>query len=169
MSLVNGLIEANGSIRFAILAGLAATFDASYIEALRKRVSFLEENNIQVIVFAAGVPLGYDIRACYRRPLMGTSATCQIGHQAHANIRKNFELLEAEIHRSNPSALFYDPNLFYCGDAVCNFKIDGMPMYRDQFGHLSEYASGKLSRDFSRWAALNAPRLLKSKLSSTNY
>ena len=169
MHFINGIIETNKSIRFAILAGLPATFDPSYIDALRKRVSFLEENNIQVIVFEAAVPLGYDIKACYRRPLMGASATCQIGHQARDDVRKKFEVLKAEIHRSNPSTLFYDPNSFYCGDTACNFIIDGMPMYRDQFGHLSEYASGKMSRDFSRWAALNAPRLLKSKLSSTGY
>ena len=169
MSFINGIIEANKSIRFAILAGLTATFDASYIDALRKRVSFLEENNVQVIVFEAAVPLGYDIKACYRRPLMGASATCQIGHEARDDVRKKFEVLKAEIHRSNPSTLFYDPNSFYCGDTACNFIIDGMPMYRDQFGHLSEYASGMMSRDFSRWAALNAPRLLKSKLSSTGY
>jgi peptidoglycan/LPS O-acetylase OafA/YrhL len=41
-------------------------------------------------------------------------------------------------------------------------------LYRDQFGHLSEYASQELSRHFSTWAASNVPSLLTPLVRASN-
>ena len=160
MMFINELIETNKSLRLAIVSSLPTEFASDYVEALRKRISFLENHGIQVVVFAASVPLGYDTRACYPRVASGTAASCEVSAEAHRYILKNFETLQTEIHKSNPKTLFYDPNGLNCGWLRCVFKIDGMPMYRDQFGHLSEYGSLQIAKNFSAWATLHAPSIL---------
>ena len=36
-----------------------------------------------------------------------------------------------------------------------------MPLYRDEFHHISEYASGKIARIFVDWAATELPEILR--------
>ena len=162
MVFINNLIANNKSLGLAIIASLpVGGFSEEYIDALKKRISFLEENNTQVIVFSPVVSLGYDIKACYPRPLFEASETCEVDSEKHRLIMNDFAILQRQISYSNPKTLFYDRNAFNCIGSKCLFKIDGMPMYRDQFGHLSEYASIRLINHFSRWAKLNAPGIIQ--------
>lgn len=168
MIFINSLIEANKSLRLAVLSSLPATFDSDYIAAIRKRISFLESHGIMVVMFASSVPLGYDIRACYSRAAQSVASTCEVDAGPRETILENFSALKQEILRTNPKTAFYDPNDLNCGRRHCNFKLDGMPMLRDQYGHLSEYASVQLIKNFSAWASVNAPNLIKTGVSTAS-
>ena len=162
MVFINNIIANNKSLRLAIIASLPVDgFSEEYIDALKKRISFLEENNIQIIVFSPRVSLGYDIRSCYPRLHSEASETCEVDAENHRLIMRDFAIFQRQISHSNPNTLFYDSNAFSCIGSKCLFKLDGMPMSRDQFGHLSEYASIQLINHFSRWAKLNAPGIIQ--------
>lgn len=160
MMFINQIVDRTPTLKFAIVGSLPATFPDSYIEALRKRIAFLESHDIRVIVFSAKVPLGYDNQACFRPRLGGGQpASCEVNAAVHDEILRDFARLQSEITKTNPQTLFYDASAFYCGTTTCSFKLNGMPIYRDGL-HLSEYASQELSRHFSTWAASNVPSLL---------
>jgi hypothetical protein len=79
-----------------------------------------------------------------------------------ASIRARFHGLERSIKSASPGTIFYDTN-FFCDEAHCRFKIDGMPIFRDEFEHISEYASKELIERFSDWAKVKAPQLMNKR------
>jgi peptidoglycan/LPS O-acetylase OafA/YrhL len=168
MVMINNIISSEKSVRFAIVGSLPADFTDEYIDLLARRISFLESHNVKVILFSAGVSLGYDIRACYPRPFLEPES-CQTSTDQYEFIKRNFAKLQQNLAASNPNTLFFDANAYHCDARKCFFKLDGVPLFRDQFEHLSEYASIRLFRDFSRWAESNArdifsqPRLERPK------
>ena len=50
MKLINDIVSSSGTVKFAILTGLQALTD-KYVAALKKRIDFLEKNNVRVIIF----------------------------------------------------------------------------------------------------------------------
>jgi peptidoglycan/LPS O-acetylase OafA/YrhL len=155
---INRVIETAGSIRFAILAGLSLP-DETYIARIRKRVDFLEKNGVQVIIFSPHIESHYNIKTCLARPFRA-GAKCEIAAQEIANLKNQFQPLVDSISRTNPRVAFFDPNAVFCTDGQCSLVRNGMPLYRDEAWHLSEYGSVELSKIFEAWARVNLPELL---------
>jgi peptidoglycan/LPS O-acetylase OafA/YrhL len=161
MVFIDDIIATNKRLRLAVIGSLPAFSAEAFIDTLRRRISFIESNNIQVVVFAPFVGLGYDIRSCYPRRHLAVPRSCETKVENYESIKQNFRSLQEAIHRTNPKTLFWDAN-FFCSHIKCSFKLDGMPLLRDQHEHLSEYASVRLIQHFSRWAKLNASDLLQN-------
>jgi SGNH domain-containing protein len=66
---IDRFIAQSRSLRFAVLAGLKLTDSNQYVEALIRRIDFLEANRIKVVVFVPHIELPFDIRHCFPRPL----------------------------------------------------------------------------------------------------
>lgn len=74
---------------------------------------------------------------------------------------KNFHRGSAELKIKKDSVLSFDPVRVFCNDIKCTFKKEGVPLLRDEFGHLSEYGSDQVALLFIDWARVNAPDILK--------
>ncbi|MNJ44969.1 hypothetical protein D3C77_400430 [compost metagenome] len=68
--------------------------------------------------------------------------------------------MKEAILAKHPEVKFFDQNELICKSGSCSMVIDGMPLFRDQFYHYSEYASKKMSEYFADWAKENAPDIL---------
>lgn len=156
---INEIIEKTGSIRFAILDGLSRKPDTNYIEHLRKRIDFLEKNKIKVIVFTPHLHADYDIRGCFSRPFKRHIKTCSLSRTEREALLANFKVLRDRLAETNPNVAFFDQNELFCQGENCSFVRDGMPLFRDEFHHLSEYGSKELAKVFLSWADKNVPEL----------
>jgi hypothetical protein len=71
----------------------------------------------------------------------------------------NFKVLRDQLGKTNPNVAFFDQNELFCHGENCSFVRDGMPLFRDEFHHLSEYGSKELAKVFLSWADKNVPEL----------
>ena len=55
----------------------------------------------------------------------------------------------------------FDQNELFCDGAKCSLMRNGIPLLRDEYGHLSEYGSLLLGELFVPWAKANAPGILR--------
>lgn len=157
---IDKIIEDNKSIRFAILDGLELKPDQKYIDRLKKRVDFLEGNNIKVVIYVPHLKVDYDIRGCYSRPLKRIEGSCELGIDARKALSANFKPLVDQLSKTNPKVAFFDQNDLFCDGLKCSMVRDGMPLFRDEHHHISEYGSVELSKIFVEWARTNMPELL---------
>jgi peptidoglycan/LPS O-acetylase OafA/YrhL len=161
LQFIDGIILKERSIKYAIIAGINAQPDADYIDRLRKRIEFLERNHIKVILVAPHLKAPYHTKGCYSRPFAATQYSCEISLAEYQTISQSFKLLVDSIQASNPNVLAFDQNVLFCSERGCSYKVDGLPAFRDEYSHLSEYASRKLSEKFVEWSRTNLPELLQ--------
>lgn len=143
------------SIKYVVMASMPppGTWQAGGLESLTKRITFFETLGAQVIVFSPHLIPSYQINSCFSRPLIPQINDCVEPASIHQEALKDFDEFEAEIKKTNPKVLFFDQNSAFCNIEICKFKFDdGMPVFRDEFFHLSEYASIKVGNDFASWA-----------------
>ena len=157
---IDRLIAQSDSIRFAILAGLMVSGNERYIEAVIRRIDFLESRGIKVIVFVPHIELPFDIRSCFPRPLRKATSDCTVPLSVRQTIDAAIAPLIAALHARRPEVKIFDPNDVFCDAKGCSLKRDGMPLYRDEFNHLSEYGSVEVGKMFVAWAKENVPELL---------
>lgn len=157
---INHLVVKENSIRYVVIGGVRHNTDPGYLERLRKRINFLEKNNIKVIIFNPHVRLKYDIKGCYARPLKENEKTCQVPVGDYAEVAKNFNQLMETLLETNPNVLVFDQNTVFCDARVCHFKLPVMPAFRDEYSHYSEFASRLVIEEFARWAKIHAPDML---------
>ncbi|MEN9451484.1 MAG: hypothetical protein RLZZ369_543 [Pseudomonadota bacterium] len=154
------LIAATPSLQYVILDGLQPNPDAKYIAQLQARIDFLEKRNIKVIMFTPHLTSEYDIRGCFSRPFKNSTWNCEILLAERAQRTADFAPMVATISRSNPKVSFFDPNDIFCDKQKCSLRKDNMPLFRDEYHHVSEYGSKLISESFVKWAQTNLPDIL---------
>ena len=161
---INQIIQNDKSLRYVIIGGLndESSNEEAYA-ALKKRIDFLEENNTRVILFAPHIYHDYDIKSCFSRPLIKTKNGCNFPYSEYVERTRQFNQLVSKINTTNPRVLGFNQNDLFCKDQSCSFILNGMPAFRDEDHHLSEYASKLLfERYFVPWAKQNIPEMLKT-------
>ncbi|QBH97925.1 acyltransferase [Limnobaculum zhutongyuii] len=157
---INDIIKDNPTIKYVIINGLRNVIYKDYIRRLKKKIDFLESKGITVIVFIPHIKLGYDIKGCFARPFKTPSKSCEMPISVQKAQLKAYSVMINQFKKTNPNVKFFDQNNLLCKDDTCEFKIDGMPVYRDNTDHFSEYASNKLAELFVEWANDNVPNIL---------
>ena len=160
LELINNIIVIEKSIRYVIVGGLSPNPNAEYIEKLKMRIDFLETNGIKVILFTPRIRINYDIKGCYGRPFREVKQTCEISVDTYNDMLKNFKILVDAIKTTNPNVLIFDQNIIFCNAETCQFKLPVMPAFRDEYAHLSEFASKLLMEKLVDWARINTPEIL---------
>ncbi|EMD4022608.1 TPA: acyltransferase family protein [Escherichia coli] len=161
LAFVNHVIETTESIKYIIISGINPKADDYYIDGLLKRMSVITKHNARVIIFYPHVRLSDDIKACFSRPLKAPQKTCESDLTEVNDIRQHMAHLKERVSAIYPNTLYFDPNLAFCDDEKCSSVKNGLPMYRDEYKHLSEYGSMKVGDEFAKWAKYNTPDLTK--------
>jgi peptidoglycan/LPS O-acetylase OafA/YrhL len=158
-NLIFDIIEKSKTVKYAIIDGLVNTpYGEFYISIVEERIARLLENNVKVIVFVPHMTFNTDIKGCFTRPFFsGMNEGCSVSIEKKKEVDVRFKPMMDAILAKHPSVKFFDQNELICGSSKCSMVLDGMPMYRDQFYHYSEYASQKMSELFADWAKENAP------------
>jgi len=160
--LIDEIIKQSGSVKFAIIDGLTYRYDGDFIPNLEKRVAFLEQHGIQVIVFIPHIRANHrNLRGCFTRPLRPRALNCDLEPTARDEINKEFAPVVAQLSRSHPGVKFFDQNQVFCDTKQCSLIRNGMPLFRDQKSHYSEFGSAEVSKLFVAWAKVNAPGILR--------
>jgi peptidoglycan/LPS O-acetylase OafA/YrhL len=158
---IDNIIATSGSLQYVIIDGLPGSPGPQYIDRIKRRIDFIERQNIKVIVFVPHLILGYDIRACFARPFQRPKKSCEIELGARREMNELFQPLIDQITKTNPQVLFFDQNDLFCDKKRCSMIKDGMPLFRDEAQHLSEFGSIQLAHIFKKWAAANAASLTR--------
>jgi len=161
LQFIDGIVAANSSIQYVIIDGLSYTPDAQYTANLEKIIARYEAGGKKVIVFRPHFRLDYDIKACFARPLKEPQKDCLMPMERAKDLHAAFEPLVTEITAKHPEVKFFDQNQLFCDDKQCSMVKDGLPLYRDEYHHLSVFGSGELAAIFAKWAETNAPGILK--------
>ncbi|WP_213879004.1 acyltransferase family protein [Pseudomonas sp. dw_358] len=155
------LVRHNPSLKYVIIDGLSVMGDEAYYARIDKRIDTLTAQHLKVIVFVPHLRFDTDIKECFSRfPGVKPSPACIVAASARADFTRKFQPLEDYVHASHPNVQFFDQNAAVCDDVHCSMTMNGMPVFRDQFKHYSEYASGRVAKLFSTWAMQNAPDLI---------
>lgn len=162
LELIERIVSKNDSIEYVIIDGLSYTPNAEYIANLEKLVSTYASHNKKIIIFHPHFRLDYDIKACFARPLKAPQKNCEMPVEAAEKLRTSFAPLIAAITAKHPAVKFFDQNQLFCDGKKCSMIKDGMPLYRDEYHHLSIFGSGELGKIFAVWAEHNAPGILKN-------
>ncbi|WP_411379448.1 acyltransferase family protein [Pseudomonas sp. MPB26] len=161
---IHDIVKRSKSIEYVIIDGFPQQFDADYINSVKQRIAFFVDNNVKVIIFKPHLTFDYNIKGCFTRSAQlysRANGQCTIGLEKLKKLESDFAPLENEIKSVFPSVQFFDQNSMYCDEAQCSMINDGMPVFRDEYYHYSEYASSKLADLFVTWASAHAPGILK--------
>jgi peptidoglycan/LPS O-acetylase OafA/YrhL len=164
---IDKIIVENGTIRYAIIDGLISSDraiyypDAAYIHRLKERIDFLESHGIQVIIFYPHLMVDLDLRECFGRALFPAKQNCILPLNVREDINAHFKPLVDGIHASNPNVLFFDQNDLFCNDRNCSLIQDGLPLYRDEYHHISEFGSIRVAENFVAFLRQNLPQALQ--------
>ncbi|MNR31627.1 hypothetical protein D3C85_1491490 [compost metagenome] len=121
-------------------------------------MDYLLKQHVKVIIFIPHMTFDYDIKKCFTRPLSySLGADCTTSIEKKNEVTNSFKPLMDAILAKHPEVKFFDQNELFCKTGKCSMILDGMPIFRDQVFHYSEYASEKMSEEFSTWAKVNAP------------
>ncbi|MGO4309939.1 acyltransferase family protein [Pseudomonas sp. KB_15] len=159
--LINSIIEKDKTIKYAILDGLAPKPDDNAIATTVERISYLEGNGIKVIVFVPHIKANHDLKGCFSRPLKSGPPSCDVSPHARETAFNDFKPLVDKVSSKHPAVLFFDQNELFCNFLGCSFTRNGMPLFRDEYSHYSEYASTELAKLFVKWAEKNVPGILE--------
>jgi peptidoglycan/LPS O-acetylase OafA/YrhL len=158
---IDKIIVNNRSIHFAILDGLRSKPDADYIHRLKERIDFLESQGVQVFVFYPHLVVDFDMRECFSRPLFPATRSCTLPLSLRKDLNAHFKALVDSIHASNPKVLFFDQNDLFCNERDCSLIRDGLPLYRDEYHHISEFGSIRVAENFVGFLRQNLPEALR--------
>lgn len=161
MQYIKNIISQSPGLKYVLISGLSGAPTDKYIASLKEKVSYIERSGAKAIIFVPHMVLPYDIKGCFSRPFISPKNDCTKPESDLLRLKSSFSKLMNEIKSSNPKTLFFDQNQFFCNSKECNFIVDGMPVFRDEFGHYSEYASMKLAEHFASWAKVNAPDIVQ--------
>jgi hypothetical protein len=156
---IDDLITRTPTIRFIILDGLPIEPEEGYIARLAARIGFFERAGAKVIVLTPHLRPDYDVRGCFTRPLRQASRSCEVDAGGRRQLTESFQPLISSIAASHPGVSFFDPNDLFCDGERCRYVVNGLPLYRDEFQHLSEYASRLLAERLVAWARSTVPGL----------
>jgi peptidoglycan/LPS O-acetylase OafA/YrhL len=158
--LINNIVLADHSLKYVVLRN-ADDPSGEYVDELLPTIDFFEKHGATVIVFIPQLKLPYDVKSCVPRLFGYTAHRCEVGVDERAKVDGLLKPQFDRLKRSRPGVLVFDQNELFCDGAKCSMMHDGIPLLRDEFGHLSEYGSTLLTALFVRWAEANAPGLLR--------
>lgn len=158
---INKIIENTKSIKYILISGIPPKVDQPFIDRLIKRMPVITSNGAKVVIFYPHVRLSDDIKSCFSRPLKKPQKTCETDLTELNSIHKEFNNLKERVIASYPNTMFFDPNIVFCDNKKCTSVRNGMPMYRDESKHWSEFASMSVGDVFSQWARNNLPEIVR--------
>ena len=157
VAMIAGIVERSPSIRFVILGGMRIPVTDDYVERLDARIAFFEQHGIRVIVFNPHIRISFHPSNCFRSA--ATLRGCDFPVSVRQDVDTAYQPLVEAISARHPRVLFFDQNDLFCDGDRCSYVRNGMPLHRDEWPHLSEYASMELQGYFTEWARTNAPEL----------
>lgn len=158
---IHGIIKNTPKLQHVIISGVSVEPKPWYTKLMKDRIATIEASGKSVIIFGPHVLLKNNIKGCFARPLKKPMEDCETDLAEVTKIRESFGAFSAEIKKTHPNVKFFDPNSLICDDRKCSSVRKGLPIYRDQFKHLSVFASMELGDIFAEWAEEHAPELLK--------
>ncbi|MBG8559714.1 acyltransferase [Pseudomonas sp. SD17-1] len=161
MEYIKKIISESPNLKYVLISGLSGSPTEQYISSIKEKVSYIERSGAKAIIFFPHIVLPYDIKGCFSRPFTAPKNECTKPASDLQRLKSSFSQLVVEVKASNPMTMFYDQNEFFCDAERCNFIVDGMPVFRDEYNHYSEYASKKLAEHFALWAKKNAPEIIQ--------
>jgi hypothetical protein len=157
--LTNSIVAADRSLKYVIMRSSAKP-SGIYIADILTDIDFVEHYGATTIVFTPQLELPYDIKSCVPRLFGYAAHRCEVDVGERAKLDRSFKPLLDRLKSRHLEVLVFDQNELFCDGTKCSMVRDGIPLLRDEHGHLSEYGSKLLGRLFVRWAATNAPGLL---------
>jgi SGNH domain (fused to AT3 domains) len=107
------------------------------------------------------IMVDYDIKGCFSRPFRESKFNCELTLKDYAQHSSGFKPLVRHLSKTNPNVAFFNQNELFCDANKCSMIHNGMPLFRDEYHHLSEYGSIELSNIFVGWAKINTPQLFE--------
>lgn len=159
LAFINHIMENTKSIKYILISGINPKSDDVYIDGLIKRMSVITSNHAKVVIFYPHVRLSDDIKACFSRPLKKPLKSCESDLTELKQIHANFDHLRERVTSAYPNTLYFDPNSAFCDNLKCSSVKEGMPMYRDEYKHFSEFGSDLVGNEFAKWAKSNIPEI----------
>ncbi|VFR39843.1 O-antigen acetylase [plant metagenome] len=152
--LIDGVIEASaGTLRLVVIDGLSQAQNSATIQAVQERLDFLLGHGAKVVIFKPHLTRDGDLKGCFARPLKTPQQSCELPLGARKELDAKFQPLVDALAASHPDIPFFDQNDMLCDGDRCSLIVDGMPAFRDEYSHYSEYASEVLVKRFAEWAA----------------
>lgn len=118
------------------------TFSDGLLETLK-----LVTNKVKNVVIVLQVPeLGFDPKACIKRPLQFSKANCSISRIEVLNRQNNYRIIVNEIVQKFENVKIYDPLDVFCDKEKCYPIRNGEMLYRDD-DHISVLGAKAVLRD----------------------
>jgi peptidoglycan/LPS O-acetylase OafA/YrhL len=152
---IDEIIKHSGSVKTVVIDGLFLFKDERYTENLISRISYTEALGIKVVIFVPHLVLNYNPRACFSRPYRSPDRDCSVPLEERQRLLNEFSKLRTRVATRMSNVYFFDQNDTFCTDKACSMVIDGLPAYRDEYFHYSEYASDRVGKLFVEWATKN--------------
>ena len=175
---IEKIIEGNDSVRYAFIALSWTRFNYSgrqvdmfsgreiesgavvteFIDGINKRIEFLNQKGIKVIVFGPKPEINFDALYCLSRLPFVEVKDCNVPlHRVELQQKKTLEML-AQVLKAHSNVKYFNQNSVFCNDE-CSLLLGGIPLLRDA-GHLSEFGSATVIESFVEWAKLEVPDIL---------
>jgi hypothetical protein len=154
---IEKLITTTPSLKYVIIAGLKETLSEDGATDLRRTLIFLDNRNLQPIIFYPHLKPDRPIFACLDRPLASATWNCKVSSSIRSNLNREFASSLALISSEFPSTLIFDPNDAICDSDECKFMQDQLPLLRDSAPHMSSAGSRLVAEEFHHWAISNLP------------
>jgi len=132
---------------------------AGYRAGLRGTFASLAKRGVPVVIFGPKPELGYDVAACYGRPLRPPTQSCVTSRAAFEAQSAGTVAMLRGIAAEFPNVHYFDPTPLFCDAVRCSYRTpEGLPYLRDT-GHFSALGSRYAADGFVRWADANGVRL----------
>jgi hypothetical protein len=132
----------------------------AFVSGLDRRITALERNGDQVVLWGPKPEIGYDITHCFARPYNSKVQSCEEPRAQERATFASFESVADEIIRKHPKVTFFDPNALFCTETTCSLLKGNQPLLRDQF-HLSVLGSTLVGQEFETWAGTHVRSLAR--------
>lgn len=151
-SIVSGRTTSDAIV---VLAGLSERPDESSLSDLNDALTFLQLHQKQVVIFYPHIKPKRSILGCIDRPIKNATWDCKLSRQDYENLLQDFGPTVSMIERSFSSVKIFNPNDAFCNQEGCSFMISGVPIIRDDAGHMSGWGSELVAKSFERWLRNN--------------
>ena len=160
---INDLIKSSNGLKYIVIGGLDPNPSDEYVKFLIKRIHQVEGKNTKIIIFLPHLIIDGNVKSCINRPLNKAHGECEVSFNKINKLRGNFQKIKNSVSIEFPDVLFFDPNSIFCNEVskTCSSMKNGLPLYRDEYHHLSPFASGLVGESFGEWAKKNVPDILK--------
>lgn len=153
---IDTIIATSGSVKLVTMDIHYLPPTPDYIERLEKRVAYFDAMGIRVVIFIPHLTMNYSIKSCLSRPLKTPQNDCFIPEDAHTSLLKGLTPVIDELSSRYPGVRFFDQNEAFKVEGGYSMLPEGIPAFRDEYYHYSEYASKRVGDHFSKWIEKNA-------------